>query len=1217
MTGVTSSPVPPPGAPGATTDGVAPVPPAVVDLRRARERVGAGAPGRAGGSGQTGQHRRVGADGTAGSTAVGASLAAAAPSLRSLPRRAPAPRVMTVLVACQGERWLPRTLAALAEQTRPSDLVVTVDAGSTDDSEALMRAAAPDGATAAGTWAHLRVGRGAGLLDAAAAALALDDDRHLDRAAAAPDGAPPDVPRPGEAPDGQGWVWLLHDDSAPAPDVLGRLLDAVEVAPAVAVVGAKLTDWDDPGRLQQVGLTTSRRGRRLDGLERGERDQGQRDGATDVLAVSTAGMLVRRDVLATLGPDAVPATGAELDLCQRARLAGHRVVVVPGAVLAHADATATGRRDTPAARRGARWSARRDEVHRRLVAAPLLALPLVAALAVLGAVVRALGRVAVKQPSRAPAELTAVAAALSGLLRPGRLWRARRTWRTGARVRPAALGTLRPGPSELLRWHRDRLAHRGRARGAALASADVRDGGSQRSGAGHDEAPMLEPPSRVGRLAVPAVLLVLGAAGVLALRPLLRPGQVTGPALAGEPSASALVRALLSDWSPGGLGAPLPADPLLWVVGVASLPAGGSVTTAVALVLVLALPLAGWGAWAAAGLATRSRPLRLLAALAWAGAPPLLAGLDAARVGAVLAHLALPWALLGTARALGAPTRRAALTAAAAGGLAACVAVAAAPVLVPALLLAVAAAAVLARRRRRAPLLWVLVPALVLVGPLLLVAAGDLRALVVDPGLASAHPASPAWALALGQPSAGGGWVAALLPGGVAGAASSAGALAATAPGVLGELGARAVPAAVRALALTLPLVLPALALAATAATALGVRTSRTGTGARAAWWLAGLGLATAAVSAHTSVAPPTTSAWPGAGTSLLLLGTGAGALLAGERVRVAVVHPARAATATSRRVGRSRWRAPATVLVVVLAVLPLGALAGWVASPPDQVRRAPTALPAVAADAGASPDAVRTLVLDLRGLGEGGSATATISRGPLTLLDTSAAATAAGLRGPLLGPVEATATETGAGAGAAPATSGTSLLRSVTASLAAGSGDPRPALLSLGVGYVFVRGDSPLDGVETLVRAASTDDGVLYRVATASPTAVDRPARARLLGADGSALAVLPSSGERVVATVPPGPPGRQVVLAERADPGWRASYDGAPLAVTSAQGWATGVAVPARGGELVIDHAGPRPLLWAGAQGLVLLLTVLLAVPIPGSGPYRTYRGPERRRR
>src|SRR6478736_3410386 len=92
------------------------------------------------------------------------------------------------------------------------------------------------------------------------------------------------------------WLWLLHDDSAPAPSALAELVRAVSHARSVAVAGVKQRTWTDPERLLEVGVRTSRSGRRMTDVEPGELDQGQHDGREDVLGVGIAGALVRRDV---------------------------------------------------------------------------------------------------------------------------------------------------------------------------------------------------------------------------------------------------------------------------------------------------------------------------------------------------------------------------------------------------------------------------------------------------------------------------------------------------------------------------------------------------------------------------------------------------------------------------------------------------------------------------------------------------------------------------------------------------------------------------------------------------------------------------------------------------------------------------------------------------------------------------------------------------------
>jgi GT2 family glycosyltransferase len=109
------------------------------------------------------------------------------------------------------------------------------------------------------------------------------------------------------------------------------MLEIADEMPSAGVIGPKLRGWDNHRVLLEVGVTADRGGRRETGLEPGELDHGQHDGRanSDVLAVSTAGMLVRRDVWDQLGglDRELPLFRDDLDFGWRANLAGHRVVV--------------------------------------------------------------------------------------------------------------------------------------------------------------------------------------------------------------------------------------------------------------------------------------------------------------------------------------------------------------------------------------------------------------------------------------------------------------------------------------------------------------------------------------------------------------------------------------------------------------------------------------------------------------------------------------------------------------------------------------------------------------------------------------------------------------------------------------------------------------------------------------------------------------------------
>src|SRR3954464_11165211 len=257
---------------------------------------------------------------------------AAAATTRSSPRSRgvefPRHVVTAVLVAHDGAAWLPETLAALQWQRRPPQRVVAVDTGSADDSRLILE-------RELGASSVIDAPQTTGF--GSAVALALDAYAGAPRA--------PMPGRPGDAETVE-WIWLLHDDCAPGPDALRHLLALGDTSPSVGVIGPKVLAWDDPRVILEIGFTVDTSGRRETGLERGEMDQGQHDAVRDVLAVGTAGALIRRDVWDALGgfdPD-LPLFRDDLDFCWRANLAGHRVVVAPHAVVRHAAAASSRRR---------------------------------------------------------------------------------------------------------------------------------------------------------------------------------------------------------------------------------------------------------------------------------------------------------------------------------------------------------------------------------------------------------------------------------------------------------------------------------------------------------------------------------------------------------------------------------------------------------------------------------------------------------------------------------------------------------------------------------------------------------------------------------------------------------------------------------------------------------------------------------------------------------
>ena len=231
----------------------------------------------------------------------------------------------------------------------------------------------------------------------------------------------------------------------PRPSALARTAARRRRRPAdIAVVGPKLLGWYDRRQLLEAGVTIAHSGRRWTGVERREQDQGQHDQVRPVLSVSTAGMLIRRDVFEELGgfDRRLPLMRDDVDLCWRAHAAGHRVLVAPEAVVRHAEAASRERRPVDCVGRGGGASPHRVDkagaVYTLLDQLPAAgSLPWVLLRLVLGTLLRTLAYLVGKVPGQA---LDEVAGLFGTLLRPGRILAAPPPARPAGRrpTRPAA-----------------------------------------------------------------------------------------------------------------------------------------------------------------------------------------------------------------------------------------------------------------------------------------------------------------------------------------------------------------------------------------------------------------------------------------------------------------------------------------------------------------------------------------------------------------------------------------------------------------------------------------------------------------------------------------------------------------------------------------------------------------------------------------------------------
>ncbi len=486
--------------------------------------------------------------------------------------------VAALLVSHDGERWLPAVIEGLRTQRAAVDRVLPVDTGSKDASAALLEEAFGE---------VLRVPGSTSFPDAITLGLA-----HLDQS--------------GEATE---WIWILHDDANPDPGALEALLAAADADPEADVLGPKLREWPSLRRLLELGVTISGTGRRETGLERGEYDQGQHDDVRTVLAVNTAGMLVRRRVLEELGgfDPALPIFGNDLDFGWRAATAGYRTVVVPQAVVFHAEAAHRGTRRTPLTGRHTHYQERRAALYTLLVNSQARTLPFQLVRLGLGTLLRMLGFVLVRSVGQALDELAAL---VSLYAHPRAILGARRHRQRSAAGDPAAANRLLAPTWLPYRHGLDFLGDMAAAvthqasdvaeRRRAAAARQPGTAGTTRPAAPRpDEDSLGADTGVVARFLTNPVAVLAALVVVLALvgaRPAF--GSLSGGGLSPTPQeAGDWWRLYLESWHPLGQGSAVPAPAYLLPLALLATLLGGSPAAAVSAVFLLAVPLALWGAW--------------------------------------------------------------------------------------------------------------------------------------------------------------------------------------------------------------------------------------------------------------------------------------------------------------------------------------------------------------------------------------------------------------------------------------------------------------------------------------------------------------------------------------------------------------------------------------------------------------------------------------------
>lgn len=456
------------------------------------------------------------------------------------------PPVVAVVVTRNPGPWLEDTLRSLGDQDYPELAVLVLDNGSTEDPTARIAAALPT--------AFVRRREG--------------DDGF---AAAANDAL--------SSVEGASFLLFCHDDVSLDPDAVNVLVEEAYRSNA-GIVGPKVVDAAHPEILLEVGMAVDHYAVPFSGIEPDEVDQEQHDSVRDVFFVSHTTMLVRSDLFKELeGFDAATDPGADdVDLCWRARLAGARVVVAPGARVLHQRAPADEAR-SPRQKPVAEVRAEtRSRIRVLCKSYSTLALVWVLPTALLLGLVEAFGLFVTGRFGRA----RAVVAGWFGAFRhPGELRRARKATQKLRRVEDGDVRDLMIRGSSRVRTYFLKRMHAGET--LVVVSNRTRERMSETS-------------TRLRR--APAILaVVLGAVVLFGVRSLLFSSVPQVGSFQAWPSVGDAWSTYTGSWRTTLLGSPNAATPAFGLMAVVNGLLLGHEGMARSLIVAGAIPLGAFGAF--------------------------------------------------------------------------------------------------------------------------------------------------------------------------------------------------------------------------------------------------------------------------------------------------------------------------------------------------------------------------------------------------------------------------------------------------------------------------------------------------------------------------------------------------------------------------------------------------------------------------------------------
>lgn len=523
------------------------------------------------------------------------------------------PSVLAIVVTHNGRDWIRDCLVGLNTQTYPLLDVLVVDDASADSrvQPTLKRIAKRH--LKRRRWGYLRTPRAlgyGGAINWALSRVRTDADLLL----------------------------FIHDDAALDPTSVERMVARMYQDESTSIVGPKVVDWDDPDRLEEVGMAVDRFGYPYKGLEEHEIDLGQHDAAAEVFYVTSTCMLMRHEVFKQLrGWDArMRAFTEDLDLCWRARLAGHTVRVEPAAKARHVIALAKGKRRSPFL--PPRYYIRRNRLRTIAKNASGVRLLALVPLYILLALAEMIGFVVLRQPREV------------GALARGLAWNLLTLPQTV--TERTRVQRLRKVPDRKLRRLMVRQTTRFRFYLSHQADRlEVAWGRRTELLTSRSQQARLLTRRLSGRTGLLAALLVIGF--ILGFRHIIfGPPASVGELLPYPERATAVWRAYMSPWRGVGLGQPGPTPPALALLGLVPIATLGAVAFAQK-VLVLGLGFVAFGG--AYNLVSElvDKPSRYAAAIVYSLGAVGYAGVREGALGAMVFGAVAPFVLLSMIRLIG------------------------------------------------------------------------------------------------------------------------------------------------------------------------------------------------------------------------------------------------------------------------------------------------------------------------------------------------------------------------------------------------------------------------------------------------------------------------------------------------------------------------------------------------------------------------------------